>query len=156
MEPNFWYSASGIGVLVNSLLLYAIGQVKGALAPWKYQFMVIGCITCIWAIVLFFVLPDNPIHTYFLTERRRVMAVERLRADQVGIENKTVKRDQIIETFTDIKTYWYMIMVFAVNLTNGPASGFGSIIVQSFGASSPVPPECGKDSWTDNVSSILA
>ena len=31
-----------------------------------------------------------------------------------------------------------MIMVFAVNLTNGAASGFGSIIVQSFGVSSPI------------------
>ena len=134
-----WYSASGIGVLVGSLLLYAIGHVQGALAPWKYQFMVIGCVTCVWAIVIFFLLPDSPINAYFLSERQRVVAVERLRADQVGIENKTVKRDQIIETLTDIKTYWYMMMVFAVNLTNGAATGFGSIIVQSFGASSPVP-----------------
>lgn len=134
-----WYSASGMGVLVGSLLLYAIGHVQGALAPWKYQFMVIGCVTCVWAIVIFFLLPDSPINAYFLSERQRVVAVERLRADQVGIENKTVKRDQIIETLTDIKTYWYMMMVFAVNLTNGAATGFGSIIVQSFGASSPVP-----------------
>lgn len=133
-----WYSATGIGVLVGSLLLYAIGHVQGALAPWKYQFMVIGSVTSVWAIALFFLLPDNPIHAYFLNERQRIVAVERLRADQIGIENKTVKRDQVIETFTDIKTYWYMIMVFAVNLTNGAATGFGSIIVQSFGASSPI------------------
>ncbi len=130
-----WYSAAGLGVLVGSLILYAIGQVVGPLAPWRYQFIVIGSITSLWAVVLFFILPDNPIHAYFLTQRQRVVAVERLRADQVGIENKTVKREQIIETLTDIKTYWYMIMVFAINLTNGAATGFGSIIVQSFGAS---------------------
>ncbi len=123
-------------MLVGSLILYAIGQVVGPLAPWRYQFIVIGSITSLWAIFLFFILPDNPVHAYFLTQRQRVVAVERLRADQVGIENKTVKRDQIIEALTDIKTYWYMLMVFAINLTNGAATGFGSIIVQSFGASS--------------------
>ena len=130
-----WYSASGMGVLIGSLLLYAIGHVHGKLAPWRYQFMIIGSVTSVWGIVLWFILPSNPVHASFLTKRQRVVAVERLRSDQVGIENKTVKREQIIETFTDLKTYMYMIMVFAVNLTNGAATGFGSIIVQSFGAS---------------------
>ena len=133
----FWYSATGLGVLIGSLLLYAIGHVKGALAPWRYQFIVIGCITCVWAIVIFFILPNSPVNAFFLNDRQRVVAIERLRADQVGIENKTVKKHQVIETFTDIKTYWYMLMVFCCNLTNGAATGFGSIIVQSFGVSSP-------------------
>ncbi len=128
-----WYSASGIAVLVGSLLLYAIGHIHGKLAPWRYQFMIIGCITCIWAIVLWFILPSNPLSARFLSHKQKIIAVERLRADQVGIENKTAKRAQVIEAFTDIKTYFYIVMVFAVNLTNGAATGFGSIIVQSFG-----------------------
>ena len=130
-----WYSASGMGVLIGSLLLYAIGHIHGKLAPWRYQFMIIGCVTSVWGIILWFILPSNPINASFLTKRQRVVAVERLRADQVGIENKTVKREQVIEAFMDPKTYMYMIMVFAVNLTNGAATGFGSIIVQSFGVS---------------------
>ena len=128
-----WYSASGIAVLVGSLLLYAIGHIHGSLAPWRYQFMIIGSVTCVWAIVLWFVLPSSPLTASFLSHNQKVIAVERLRADQVGIENKTPKRAQVIEAFTDIKTYFYIVMVFAVNLTNGAATGFGSIIVQSFG-----------------------
>lgn len=132
-----WFSASGMGVLVGTLLLYAIGQIHGKLAAWRYQFIVIGCITSAWGIILWFLLPNNPIDAFFLTKRQRIVAVERLRSDQVGIENKTVKSEQITETFKDPKTYMYMLMVFAVNVTNGASTAFGSIIVQSFGVRLP-------------------
>ncbi|UNI17479.1 hypothetical protein JDV02_003820 [Purpureocillium takamizusanense] len=128
-----WYSATGMGVLIGTLLLYAIGQIKGPLAAWRYQFMIIGCITAVWGILLWFVLPDSPLTARFLSQRLKIVAVERLRYEQIGIENKTIKREQVREAFTDPKTYLYMVMVFAVSLTNGATSGFGSIIVQSFG-----------------------
>ncbi|CAM1509565.1 Fc.00g033040.m01.CDS01 [Cosmosporella sp. VM-42] len=127
-----WYSASGMGVLIGSLLLYAIGQIKGNLAPWKYQFTIIGCAASVWGVILWFILPDSPINARFLSQRLKVVAVERMRFEQIGIENKIVKKDQIREAFTDPKTYFYMVMVFAVNLTNGAATGFGSIIAQFF------------------------
>ncbi|GJN71494.1 hypothetical protein PLICBS_005559 [Purpureocillium lilacinum] len=128
-----WYSASGMGVLIGALLLYAIGQIKGPLEPWRYQFTIIGCVTAVWGILLFFILPDSPVTARFLPQRLKVVAIERLRYEQIGIENKTIKREQIREAFTDPKTYFYMVMVFALSLTNGASTGFGSIIVQSFG-----------------------
>jgi MFS family permease len=130
-----WYSASGMGVLVGVLLLYAIGQIHGRLHPWRYQFLIIGCVTSIWGILLWFILPDNPITAPFLSQRLKIVAIERMRFEQIGVENKTVKVDQIKEAFSDPKTYFYMLTVFAVDLTNGAATGFGSIIVQSFGVS---------------------
>ena len=130
-----WFSASGIGILIGTLLLYAIGQIHGPLSPWRYQFMLIGCVTALWGILLWFVLPDSPVNARFLSQRLRVVAVERLRFEQIGIENKIVKKEQIYEALTDPNTYLYMVMVFAVNITNGATSGFGSIIVQSFGVS---------------------
>ena len=130
-----WYSASGMGVLVGTLLLYAIGQIHGRLHPWRYQFAIIGSVSCVWGILLWFILPDSPIQASFLSQRLKIVAIERLRFEQIGIENKTVKYDQIREAFSDPKTYFYMVMVFAVNLTNGAATGFGSIIVESFGVS---------------------
>jgi len=32
-----WYAANGIGVAGGGLLGYAIGQIDGALASWKYE-----------------------------------------------------------------------------------------------------------------------
>jgi MFS family permease len=128
-----WFSSVGIGVLVGSLVFYGIGHIHGRLAPWQYQFMIIGSISSGWGILLWFILPDSPLTASFLSKEMKVVAVERMRLEQIGIENKTIKKEQIHEAFTDPKTYFYMVMTFACNLGNGAATGFGSIIVQSFG-----------------------
>ena len=128
-----WFSATGISVLVGSLIFYGIGHIQGRLPAWRYQFMVIGCFSSVWGVCLWFLLPDSPLTAFFLSRDMRVVAVERMRQEQIGIENKRVKWDQVREAFEDPKTYFYVVMLFAINLANGAASGFGSIIVQSFG-----------------------
>ena len=97
--------------------------------------MIIGSLTSVWGIIIYFILPDSPITAYFLTQEQKIVAVERMRMEQIGIENKTVKRDQIIEAFTDPKTWFYVTAAFLVNFTNGLVTGFGSIVVKSFGVS---------------------
>ena len=69
----------------------------------------------------------------------RFVAVERMRYKQIGIENKTFKWEQAREAFTDPKSYFYIFSSFALNSTNGAVTGFGSVIVQSFGVSVSCP-----------------
>ncbi|KAG0646455.1 putative transporter [Hyphodiscus hymeniophilus] len=128
-----WFSATGISVLIGSLIFYGIGHIEGRLSAWRYQFMIVGCFSCVWGICLWFLLPDSPLTAFFLSRDMKVVAIERMRQEQIGIENKRFKWDQVREAFKDPKTYLYMVMLFAINLANGAASGFGSIIVQSFG-----------------------
>ncbi|KAL2074284.1 hypothetical protein VTL71DRAFT_8062 [Oculimacula yallundae] len=130
-----WYSSVGIGTLIGTLILYGIGQIKGDLAVWRYQFMIIGSVTSLWGVALWFLLPDSPLNAYFLTKEQKIIAVERMRFEQIGLENKTVKMDQIRETLTDPKTWFFVAMTFLCNFTNGAVTGFGSIIVKSFGFS---------------------
>ncbi|KIM98676.1 hypothetical protein OIDMADRAFT_43519 [Oidiodendron maius Zn] len=115
MRFAIWFSASGISILIGSLIFYAIGQVHGKLHPWRYQFMIVGCFSSAWGM-----------------DMRRI-AVERMRLEQIGIENKRFKPEQLKEAFKDPKTYFYVVMLFSINLGNGAATGFGSIIVESFG-----------------------
>jgi MFS family permease len=130
-----WYSSVGMGALLGSLLLYAMGQIRGPLPSWHYQFMIIGGVTSVWGIALWFLLPDSPLTAYFLSRENKIVAIERMRWEQSGIENKTVKMEQIKEAFSDPKTWFYVLVTFLCNFTNGPVTGFGSIIVQSFGVS---------------------
>lgn len=131
-----WYSAVGMGTLLGTLVLYAIGQINGSLAPWQYQFLIIGAASSAWGIIVWFALPDSPMTAYFLTPEQRIIAVERMRYEQTGIENKTVKSEQIKEAFRDPKTWFFIAITFLSNFTNGAVTGFGSIIVKSFGVSS--------------------
>jgi hypothetical protein len=124
------------------LLTFSSGQINGPLAAWRYQFMIIGSITSVWGIVVYFVLPDSPLTAYFLTQEQKIVAVERMRFEQIGIENKTVKKEQIKEAFTDPKTWFYVAAAFLTNFTNGLVTGFGSIVVKSFGVCCPITTMC--------------
>ncbi|KAH8697382.1 MFS general substrate transporter [Talaromyces proteolyticus] len=130
-----WYSSTGLGALIGTLITYGIGHIHGRLAPWQYQYLVLGTVTFCWGIIVLLILPDNPVSAKFLSQELKIVAVERMRTEQIGIENKTLKTYQVKETFTDPKTWIMVLIVFSVNLTNAALAGFGSIITQSFGFS---------------------
>ncbi|KAJ3714730.1 MFS general substrate transporter [Lentinula raphanica] len=71
---SMWYAANGVGVAGGGLLGYAIGHIKGSLASWKYEFLIVGSLCSLWAIVLFFVLPDSPATARALTREERLLA----------------------------------------------------------------------------------
>ncbi len=128
-----WYSSVGMGTVVGTLLLYAIGKINGNLSAWQYQFMIIGSASSVWGIACWFLLPNSPMTAYFLSQKQRIIAVERMRYEQTGIENKTVKSEQIKEAFTDPKTWFLMTITFLGSFTRGAVPAFGSVIVKSFG-----------------------
>lgn len=37
---GLWYTANGFGIALGGLLGYGIGNLKGALPSWKYEFLV--------------------------------------------------------------------------------------------------------------------
>ena len=68
--------------------------------------------TVVYSFFVGIFLPDNPVKAKFISERQKAIAIDRVRADQTGIENKTFKREQMIEAFTDPKTW----LIFAFNI----------------------------------------
>jgi len=62
----------------------------------------VGIVVLIW-------LPDSPVNARMLTKEERIAALERVRNDQGGTENKKFKKDQVIEAFTDIRT-WLVVL----------------------------------------------
>lgn len=45
---GLWYTANGFGIALGGLLGHGIGHIKGALPSWKYEFLIIGALCCIW------------------------------------------------------------------------------------------------------------
>lgn len=135
---GLWYTANGFGIALGGLLGFGIGQIRGALPSWKYEFIIIGCLCSIWGIVLFVLLPDSPVTAALLTVRERRIAVERLRENQTGVENKHFKTYQLVEALKDPKTYFFFLMGVLQNTPNGGISNFGTLIIQGFGFSTLV------------------
>lgn len=107
---GLWYTANGFGIALGGLLGYGIGHIHGSLPSWKYEFLIIGALCCSWGIIMFIMLPDSPVTAKGLSTREKRIAVERLRANQTGVENKHLKPYQVKEAFMDYKLYLFFFL----------------------------------------------
>jgi hypothetical protein len=78
----------------------------------------LGGSTCLWALVIWFLLPDSPANARFLSHRERLLAVKRVAANEMGIKNKAFDKKQVWSGFTDPKTIWLFISVFAAYVSH--------------------------------------
>ncbi|EED23468.1 MFS transporter, putative [Talaromyces stipitatus ATCC 10500] len=135
LRQSWWFSGTGWFTIIGGALNYGFAQVKsGDLAPWQYIYIFAGCITALFGIWCFF-LPNSPVDAWFLTPEERIAAVERLRAGQTGVKNKTFKVEQVKEAILDVKIWLVAITMAAAYTVNGAVSGFGPLIVSTFGYS---------------------
>lgn len=132
---GIWYSALGLGIAGGGVLGYGIGQIKGSLPSWKYEFIIIGALCVAWGIVMLVVLPNSPISTRYLKPGQRTVMISRLRENQTGIENRQFKMHQFIEAITDVKVLLFFLIAFLQAIVNGGITNFGTIIIQGFGFS---------------------
>ncbi|KAN0096689.1 putative MFS allantoate transporter [Hyaloscypha variabilis] len=138
IKIGLWYTANGVGIALGGLLGYGIGNIRGSLPSWKYEFLIIGALCCIWGVVMFFLVPDSPVTAKRLSLHEKKLAVERLRENQTGVENKTLKPYQIREAFLDYKLYLFFLIALMQSIVNGGISNFGTIIIKGFGFSTLV------------------
>lgn len=68
---------------------------------------------------MLFRLPDSPTTASFLTEEEKLIAVERLKANQTGFKNSNIDKSQIKEAFIDVKTWLLATLILAANIPNG-------------------------------------
>jgi ACS family allantoate permease-like MFS transporter len=73
--------------------------------PWRLYMIITGAITLVVGVCFWLFIPDNPMKARFLTKEEKMIAIERLRSQSTGIENKTWKKDQFIEALTDWKPW---------------------------------------------------
>lgn len=99
------------------------------------MFLVFGLITIAWGILLFFLLPDSPMKSRY-THNEKVLAIERLRGNMTGIENKTFKVEQLKETVFDPKTWLYVVIIIAGNVPTGATGSYSATLIKGFGYTS--------------------
>ncbi|GAB7356406.1 hypothetical protein MBLNU459_g7180t1 [Dothideomycetes sp. NU459] len=132
-RTGIWYLGTGTGTIIGSLLSFAFQHVDSAvLYSWQILFLVIGLITVCIGIAVVMLLPDNPMKSR-LTHQEKIWAIERLRENQTGIENKHFKLEQVIECFLDPQTWMLSLLTIASNVPNGAVSSFQATIIKNFG-----------------------
>ncbi|KAH6661813.1 major facilitator superfamily domain-containing protein [Plectosphaerella plurivora] len=136
LRQSWWFSGTGWFTIIGGALNYGFAQIdSGSLRPWQYIYVLAGGLTFSFGLWCF-ALPNSPLSAWFLTPEERIVAVERLRAGQTGVRNQQIKLAQIKEALLD-PTVWLVSLTMAAGYTvNGAVSGFGPLIVATFGFSS--------------------
>ncbi|KAH0135782.1 MFS general substrate transporter, partial [Aureobasidium melanogenum] len=135
-RTGIWYLGTGTGTIIGSLLSYAFQHVHStSLYSWQILFLVVGLITICIGITVVLIFPDNPM-TSRLTHQEKIWAVERLRANQTGIENKHFKSNQVAECFLDPQTWLLSLITISSSVPNGAVSSFQATLIKGFGYNS--------------------
>lgn len=110
-------------------ITYGLAHIKGHLKPWKYMYLFGGAITILWAFVIYFLLPPDPIRAKGLSERERYIAVARLRMNNAGVRNLHFKKAHAFELLRDEKFWLVMAMGYLSMIGAAPVTAFAPLIV---------------------------
>lgn len=92
-----------------------------------------GGLTIICGVLIYFVLPSDPIRAKGFNDRERFIAVSRMRTNNSGVRNTHFKGGQAIELLTDIKFWLIFFYALCGMFANAPISTFQAIIIDGFG-----------------------
>ncbi|KUI70414.1 hypothetical protein VM1G_05791 [Cytospora mali] len=136
-RTGIWFSFNGWGQIIGGFVAYgiAVGTTKNPISieSWQLLFLVIGLFTACIGVIFLFVMPDNQLNARFLTEKERIMAVERIRVNQQGVGNKHFKFYQFKEALTDPMVWAFVFYSLVADIPNGGISNFFSQLIVSFG-----------------------
>ncbi|KAL4735448.1 major facilitator superfamily domain-containing protein [Aspergillus similis] len=130
-RASLWNAMNGVTSIVGSLFTYGLGHIHSdTLFSYQIIFLLCGLLTVAYSLVVFIFMPDSPMEAKFLPKREKVIAVERLRANQMGVISREWRWDHVWETLLDVKTWIWFFLIIAIS---GGISTFGSLIITSFG-----------------------
>jgi MFS family permease len=133
LRQSWWFSSTGLFTIIGGALNYGFAQITGGgLKRWQYIYLLAGSCTFLFGLFCF-ALPNSPVSAWFLTKEEKFTAVERLRVGQTGVRCTKFKWHQLREALLDIKVWLVAIMMASAYTMNGAVSGFGPLIVSTFG-----------------------
>ncbi|KAG0684137.1 hypothetical protein C6P40_003115 [Pichia californica] len=136
-RTGVFYGFNGVGTIFLSAISSALYKHSNSypLKGYKILFLIIGLMTILNGFLIMLIIPNNPTEAKFLTEREKEIVVERIRHNNQGFGNKKFKWEQALEVCKDPRSYIYLLLSLSVAIPNGGISGFGTIILKSFGYS---------------------
>ncbi|KAI1338203.1 allantoate permease [Xylariaceae sp. FL0016] len=133
---GFWYVGTGTGSIIGAITSFGFQHYEASrFTSWQIMFLLFGLITVVVGILVMVFLPDSPM-TSRLTREEKLWAIERVRENQTGIENKHFKAYQVVECFLDPQSWLLALITITSNIPNGAVSSFQATIIKGFGYTS--------------------
>ncbi|KAF1915901.1 major facilitator superfamily domain-containing protein [Ampelomyces quisqualis] len=127
---------NGMATMLGALLGYALGHAHSpVIKTWQLIFLVIGLVNFAWAWVFLWVMPDSPATARFLNHKQRIVAIDRIAANMIGVKTKEFDKKQAWEAILDVKVLCLALIGLACGVINGGVSNFSSALIRGFGFS---------------------
>ncbi|KAK5993708.1 putative transporter [Cladobotryum mycophilum] len=129
-----WYSTNGAATIVAAGISYILGRIESKiLKEWQIIFLSVGLLTIASAPFVYWNLDNDIQSARFLTEKEKIQAKERLRANQTGTGSRDFKSKQITEAVFEFKTYLWIAMAMLLNIGASVTNIFGPLIISGLG-----------------------
>lgn len=92
-----WRSHWVRGLQAGLTRRYGIGHIKGSIASWRYEFIIVGAFCSFWAIVLCWILPNSPATFRGFSHEEKLLMIARMAKNQTGVEQRKIRWDQVKE-----------------------------------------------------------
>ncbi|KAJ4983094.1 pantothenate transporter [Stagonosporopsis vannaccii] len=126
-----WYKRSEHPI-VGGTMMYGIGNANLSLAAWRVLFLICGGLTVGCGVVFIAFMPRSTNTAWFLSERERKIATERLAIDRATRDRASFDTAQLKEAFLDPRTALFALMALFITLPT-PIVKFSSLVIKGFG-----------------------
>lgn len=135
---GIWSIHSGTATIAGALLSFAFQHIHTTeFQSWQILFLVVGLITIIFGIFIWFYLPDNVVNAQFLSNEEKVLVLEHIRENQTGTENKKFKKEQVYELLFKDKLTWPMLLLTGTSqIVTGAIGTYSATVIATFGFNS--------------------
>ncbi|EAU39330.1 conserved hypothetical protein [Aspergillus terreus NIH2624] len=136
LRMSLWLSGNGMATMVGALLGFGLGHSHNtSLKSWQLIFLTIGLMNLVTGMLFLWIMPDSPATAKFLTHRQRIVAVQRVSENMIGVKTKQIKPRQALEIAYDIKVLCCLGIGIGCGVINGGVSNFASSLIKGYGFS---------------------
>ncbi|KAI7912236.1 hypothetical protein M9X92_010135 [Pyricularia oryzae] len=121
--------ASAVSPLIAAGVFSGLGGARG-LAGWQWLFIIQGALSIVVAIMAFFMLPDHPLTTRWLSEQERQLAHARICMDTTDLAEGTSVWLGLKQAAADWRT-WVLVLMYNFHLSSISFQNFLPTVLQT-------------------------
>ena len=130
LRIGVWDLGRGTSTIVGALASFAFQHYSSeTFTAWQILFLVAGIMTVAVGVCVVVLLPDNPMSAPLSTSEK-ICAIERIRNNRTGIENKKWKSRQTLECLRDPHTWLICLITISANVCGGAVGSYQATIIQ--------------------------
>ncbi|KAG8533541.1 uncharacterized protein KY384_001281 [Bacidia gigantensis] len=133
---SWFYVCNSLTMIFGGAVAYGVSFTHNKFASWRIFYIAIGALTMCVGVLVAVLLPDSPVKARRFSDAEKVAALLRVKGNQSGTQNARVKKDQVMESFKDVRVWLVMLATMLSSIPNGGISNFNNILLTTFGYSS--------------------